>query len=86
MKLKTVTIDRDGSPVVINKSDFMPGMELWGQKAPEPEPNHEPEPEPEQDESAGDLKDQLIARLAAHGIEKDRRSSVSTLQSLVDDL
>jgi len=82
MKLKTVTIDRDGSPVVINKSDFMPGMELWGQKVPEPEP----EPEPEQDEPAGDLKDRLIARLAAHGIEKDRRSSVSTLQSLVDDL
>ena len=84
MKLKTVTIDRDGSPVVINKTDFMAGMKVWGEKPPKPKP--EPEPEPEQHEPAGDLKDRLIARLAAHGIEKDRRSSVSTLQSLVDDL
>lgn len=92
MKIATVTVDRNG-PVVINKSDFREGEDvLWGQRA-EPgrkqegvsggEDWHSPS---ESQESLPDDKDALIARLAEHGITKDRRSSLDTLKELVNEL
>lgn len=40
MKLETVSVDRDGVEVIINKSDFDPKKDtLWGDKAkPAPKP------------------------------------------------
>lgn len=66
--LPTVTIDRGGKKVVINKSDFDPNKHsLWGAK-------------PE-----GDVKGRLIAELSEFGISKDRRSSVESLQTALDE-
>ena len=31
MQIKTVTIDRDGQPVVINESDMQASDKLWGE-------------------------------------------------------
>ena len=68
MRLPTVTVDRGGVAVVINKSDYNPGADrLWGSVA-----------EPEVDEQG-----ELIAKLAKHGVKRDRRSSVGTLIELL---
>lgn len=74
MKLQTVTIDRDGVPVVVNKTDVKQGDVIWGQSKNEPE------------SGSLDEKDELIAVLSEHGITKDRRSSLETLKELVSEL
>lgn len=77
MRLPTVTVDRGGVPVVINKSDFRPYRDrIWGTEP-------EPEPVPVPPESAKDTKDDLIERLAAHGVKKDRRTSLENLRELL---
>lgn len=43
MKIRTVTIDNNGTPLVINESDFRHGSDrLWGESAlPDPKPRSE---------------------------------------------
>lgn len=88
MKIKTVTIDRGGQPVVINKSDLSDSDVLWGERkaSKPPDPVHDELPESYDEPELPDDKDDLISILAEHGIEKDKRSSVETLQELVRDL
>lgn len=70
MIVPTVTVDRGGIAVVINKSDFDPAKDrVWGAIA----------------EPAEDSKDDLIEKLAALGIKKDRRTSIETLRELLDE-
>ena len=71
MRLKTVTIDRDGQKVIINESDFDPARDKsWSDQA---------KPEPKDD------KEDLIAQLSELGVDADRRMSVKNLKARLDE-
>lgn len=79
MRIQTVLVDRDGSPVRINQKDCRPGERLWGVvESAKGEPKNQPD-------DGTDIHSELIEKLAAHGIKRDRRASVATLQRLLDE-
>lgn len=76
MRLPTVAIDREGVKVIINESDYIPGLDkLWSDGKPKAEPKAVDEPTKD--------KDWYITELAKHGIERDRRSNMGTLKALL---
>lgn len=80
MKLKTVFIEREGQKVRINASDYDPRKHTLygGEKAP---------PAPTENEKYEDeLKDKAIAALKEHGIHRDRRTSLTNLQTLLSEV
>jgi hypothetical protein len=78
MRLLTVTVDRNG-PVVINKSDFRPGVDRIYGATPDLSGKVAEVTTAQVDEA-----DRLIAILAERGIKKDRRSSLETLRKLAE--
>jgi hypothetical protein len=76
MRIPTVTVNIDGVPVVINQSDYRPGVHLrWGEEKPKAPEVQKP----------ADEQDELLAKLAARGINKDRRTSVEKLRKLLGE-
>jgi hypothetical protein len=81
MRIPTITVDRDGKPVVINRSAFRDGVDrVWKEPgAQEAAPSvTAPEREPEVDERA-----ELFAKLAERGITPDGRAGLKKLRELL---
>ncbi len=77
MRLPTLTVDRDGQPVVINASDFDPRRErLWGQA--------EPATQAPQAAEADD-REALLAALAEHGIKPHGRTGTDKLRAMLEE-
>jgi hypothetical protein len=77
MRLPTLTVDRDGQPVVINAADFDPRRErLWGQAEPAPQAPQAAEV---------DDRDALLAALAEHGIKPHGRTGTDKLRVMLEE-
>ena len=77
MRIPTVTVNRNGSPVLINRHDFREGIDVLWQADPAPQPD----PEPDADES--DERAALFARLAELGVKAGGRTGTDKLRAMV---
>ena len=76
MRIPTVTVDRNGVAVVINRSDFRRGVDrLWGEAAPAAAE------EPLQDEASE--RADLFAALSELGVKAGGRTSTEKLRAML---